>query len=165
MVVEGDSYPPKADGRPVPLLRDTAFLTEEFLPYLLNQVTNVWDRKFKIALRRSPVNVRQWRVLAVLRRNPGLSLTELIEKTGIDQPTLSRMVDQLNALGLVTRGTAKNDARFRHLSLSANGEELVEDVWPIAWEHYRMGVAELTPEEEAALVKLLTRILDSLKAM
>jgi DNA-binding MarR family transcriptional regulator len=148
-----------------PPLRNSSFATEEFLPYLLNQITNLSNRNFKIALKRSPVNVRQFRVLAVLFRLPGLSLTELVEKTAIDQPTLSRMVDQLSALGLLKRETARNDGRLVRLSLTASGERLIEDLWPVAWKHYRIGVVELTQQEEASLIKLLKRVLDSLQAV
>ncbi|MGY4098831.1 MarR family winged helix-turn-helix transcriptional regulator [Nocardia sp. R16R-3T] len=146
-----------------PSLRDTAFVTDDFLPYLLNRTMNLWDRSWKRALKRAPVNTRQWRVLSMLARTPGLSLTELVEKTAIDQPTLSRMIDQLNGLGLVRRDVAEQDARFLRLSLTEKGQGLLEDVWPIAWSIYRAGVDDLTPEEEAVLVKLLKRVLDSLQ--
>ncbi|MGQ4599042.1 MarR family transcriptional regulator [Nocardia sp. R6R-6] len=147
-----------------PSLRGTAFVTDDFLPYLLNQVINVWDRRWKRALKSTAVNTRQWRVLSILCRTPGLSLTELVDKTAIDQPTLSRMIDQLNTLGLVKREVAQQDARFLQLSLTAAGESLVEDVWPVAWENYRIGVGDLSPEEEAVLIKLLNRVLNSVRA-
>jgi DNA-binding MarR family transcriptional regulator len=156
----------RAHSRPVeaPPLRDTTFATEEFIPYLLNQVVNSWNRDFKSGLKRSPVNVRQWRVLAVLCRKPDLSLTELIQETAIDQPTLSRMVDQLSLLGLLKREIAKDDARYLRLRLTPKGQALVEEVWPIAWKHYRKGVAGLTAEEEALLSKFLQRIFEALQA-
>lgn len=160
-VSRSTSHPLEDDEISAPSLRDTSFVTDEFLPYLLNQITNLWNRNLKGALKRSPVSVKQWRVLSVLCRRPGMSLTELVEKTAIDQPTLSRMVDQLNALGLLKRETAEGDARFLCLSLTPDGEALIEDLWPVAWTQYRAGVGDLTPEEEALLIKLLKRVLDS----
>ena len=153
------------NGTSAPPLRNTTFATDEFLPYLMNQITNLWNRNLKSALKRSSVNVKQFRVLAVLLRRPGLSLTELAEKTAIDQPTLSRMIDQLSELGLLKRETAKNDGRLLRLSVTAKGETQIENLWPVAWKHYRIGVGELIPEEEALLVKLLQRVLDSLQTV
>ncbi|MGY4098787.1 MarR family winged helix-turn-helix transcriptional regulator [Nocardia sp. R16R-3T] len=160
---DSSSPPPNDNGTDVPVLRDSAFVTEEFLPYLLNQTTNVWNRNFNNAIRRSPVKARQWRVLAMLLRTPGMSLTELVENTAVDQPTLSRMIDQLNIRGLVKREVAENDARYLRLSVTEEGEALVEELWPIAWRQYHKGIAKLTPEEQAVLVKLLNRVLDSLQ--
>ena len=164
-VLRAASRSSRANRTSAPPLRESNFATEDFLPYLLNQITNLSNRNFKIALKRSPVNVKQFRVLAVSFRRPGLSLTELVEKTAIDQPTLSRMVDQLSALGLLKRETARNDGRLVSLSLTASGERLIEDLWPIAWKHYRIGVDELTQHEEASLIKLLKRVLNSLQAV
>ncbi|MGQ4615612.1 MarR family transcriptional regulator [Nocardia sp. R7R-8] len=164
VAARGNASPSPTREKSAPPLHDTAFVTEEFLPYLLHQTTNTWDRKWKRALKRSSVNTRQWRVLSILNRSPGLSLTELMERTAIDQPTLSRMIDQLSGLGMVKREISEQDARFLRLSLTERGEALVEEIWPIAWANYRIGVADLMPEEEALLIKLLKRVLDSLQA-
>jgi len=155
-------------GRATPPLRDTTFITEEFLPYLLTQTSNLWNRNFKKDLRRTPTNAKQWRVLAAISRKPdrlkrGRSLNELVEATAIDQPTLSRMIHQLAARGVVKREASKTDARFLRISLTPKGEALVEAVWPIAWRHYQNGIAGLSAAEEAILTKLLLRVLRNLR--
>ncbi|MGQ4599054.1 MarR family transcriptional regulator [Nocardia sp. R6R-6] len=162
-VANSDPRPAQGRGKAVPALRDSTFVTEDFLPYLLNQTTNVWNHNFTNTIRHSTVNARQWRILAILLRKPGVSLTELVDMTAIDQPTSSRMVDQLNTRGLLKREVAENDARFLCLSLTDEGAAAVEDLWPLAWRQYRRGIGELAPEEEALLITLLKRVLDSLQ--
>jgi DNA-binding MarR family transcriptional regulator len=149
-----------------PPLSDTAFITEEFLPYLLTQTANLWNRNFKHDLKH--VNAKQWRVLAAMSRGGrgakhGRSLNELVDATVIDQSTLSRMIPQLSARGLVRRETSDTDGRFVRLSLTPKGKALVEAVWPIAWRHYRIGAAGLNGAEEAVLAKLLLRVRRNLR--
>jgi DNA-binding MarR family transcriptional regulator len=146
----------------VPSPHDTSFVTEEFLPYLVTQTSNLWNRNFKQDVKRTKVSVNQWRVLSSLSRRADRSLNELVAATAIDQPTLSRIIDQLETLGFVRRQPDKDDGRILRISLTPKGGDLLRAVWPVAWKHYRLGIADLSADEERVLIKLLQRILRSL---
>jgi DNA-binding MarR family transcriptional regulator len=138
-------------------------MTDRFLPYLVTQTSNVWNKKFKEDLRRTEVNAKQWSVLANIWRRQEVSHTELAKVTGIDQPTISRMIDQLESRALVRRQVDENNGRYVRLAITPKGRDLLTKVWPIAWKHYQRGIASLSKQEEQILGDLLQRMLNNLR--
>jgi DNA-binding MarR family transcriptional regulator len=150
----------KAPLRPPQALKGRYFV-DEFIPYLLNQATNTLNQRFKKALKTHRLSISQWRVLALLSTGPNLPLMEIAARTAIDQPTLSRIVDQLVEQGLVTRAPRPSDGRFLEISLRPAGEAILERVWPIAQQHTQRALTGFSAEEEGALRNFLKRILSN----
>src|ERR1700722_10519249 len=112
---------PRSPEAPAPDPGGTSFMTDRFLPYLVTQTSNVWNKKFKEDLRRTEVNAKQWSVLANIWRRQEVSPTELAKVTGIDQPTISRMIDQLESRALVRRQVDENNGRYVRLAITPKG--------------------------------------------
>jgi DNA-binding MarR family transcriptional regulator len=68
----------------------------------------------------------QWRVLARLKREPGLRQVELAERLDMEPITLCRIVDRLEEAGLVERKPDPSDRRAWKLELTANAEPIVK---------------------------------------
>ncbi|WP_018334746.1 MarR family winged helix-turn-helix transcriptional regulator [Actinomycetospora chiangmaiensis] len=66
----------------------------------------------------------QWLVLASLADRGDLAMGELVAGTGLNDSTLTRVVDRLASLGLVYRGVDPADRRRVRVSLSARGRAL-----------------------------------------
>jgi len=141
---------------------DPTFFTEGFVPYLMNRANTLWDAQFKKDLRELDISVVQWRVIGVLQGAPGIPLRELVQRTGIDQPTLSRILDQLERRELLQRGWRESDSRYLVLNLTPAGEAMFSRLWVLAWKHHRHGTASLTEDEERTLVMLLRKMIGSL---
>jgi DNA-binding MarR family transcriptional regulator len=139
------------------------YFVEQFIPYLLNQTATLFNQKFKRDLKSRDMSVLQWRVLAVLKSAPEASLTVISRQAAIDQPTLSRLVDQMVERQLLKRSQSTADARFLAITLTAEGDRLFDELWPLAWKHYQRGMHELSEEEAATLVGLLQKVLSSLR--
>src|SRR5262245_12886207 len=60
----------------------------------------------------------QWVILARLERQPDLSQNELAALAEVTPMTVARLVDRLEALGLVKRCTDPNDRRIWRLQLT-----------------------------------------------
>ena len=142
---------------------DAAYFTGQFVPYLINHAASLFNLQFKKDLRKLDISVIQWRVLAVLHGSPGLALREIVEKTAIDQPTLSRVIDQLHERALLERPARESDGRYLSLSLTKEGDALYERLWQLAWKHYQRGTANLTESETDTLISLLRKTISSLK--
>jgi DNA-binding MarR family transcriptional regulator len=142
---------------------DAAYFTDQFVPYLINHAASLFNLQFRKDLRKLDISVIQWRVLAVLHGAPGLALREIVEKTAIDQPTLSRVIDQLHERELIERSARESDSRYLSLSLTEEGEALYERLWQLAWKHYQRGASNLSAEETNMLVALLQKTISSLK--
>jgi DNA-binding MarR family transcriptional regulator len=74
----------------------------------------------------------QWIVLARLWQRDERTVSELSESTLRDRPTMSRILDSMEANGLVTRTVDSKDARTRIVSLTRGGKALRKKLVPIA---------------------------------
>lgn len=132
---------------------------ERFLPYRLSVLSNRISQDIaRLYAGRFGLNVTEWRLLAVLGRYPGLSATELAERTAMDKVAVSRAVATLLADGRLTRRTDGADRRRALLKLSARGYRIYDEVAPLALEYERRLVAALEPEDRAQLDALLSRL-------
>ena len=73
------------------------------------------------ALHDSPYSLTEARVLYEIAHRRGVSATQLAEELDLDPGYLSRIVKRLTAGKLLTRHAALEDARRRHLQLTAAG--------------------------------------------
>ena len=91
--------------------RPSEFELEHFLPYRLSLLTNTVSDGIAQAYRqRHDISVTEWRVMAVLGRYPGLTASEIVERTALDKVAISRAVNgcpaRTSSKGTLTRLTA-----------------------------------------------------------
>ena len=79
-------------------------------------------------------------VLAALRDAPEARLrqVDLAERVLLSHSGLSRLLDRIEAKGLVARVQCPGDRRALHLMLTPEGQEMLERMWPV----YARGIAE-----------------------
>ena len=70
----------------------------------------------------------QWRILAVLERQPGLSQNELAGICEVEPITVGRLVDRLEAHGLVQRRNDPADRRIWRLHLLPEAKPILEEI-------------------------------------
>lgn len=63
-----------------------------------------------------------------LRGNPSLRVTEIAGLLGVDSPTVTRKVQQLERLGYVTREADPGDGRATRIQITGSGREILERV-------------------------------------
>ena len=132
---------------------------ERFLPYRLSVLSNRISQDIaRLYAGRFGLNVTEWRLLAVLGRYPGLSATELAERTAMDKVAVSRAVASLLDEGRLTRKTDGSDRRRALLRLSAKGYRIYDEVAPLALAYERDLLAGLGSDERAALERLLEMV-------
>lgn len=79
-------------------------------------------------------------VLAALRDAPDARLrqVDLAERVLLSHSGLSRLLDRIEAKGLVARVRCPGDRRALHLMLTPEGEKMLEQMWPV----YARGIAD-----------------------
>jgi MarR family transcriptional regulator for hemolysin len=98
----------------------------------------------------------QWIILARLDRQPGMSQNELATICEVEPITVGRLVDRLEARGMVERRADPTDRRVRRLHLLPASEPIITEI-----AQYREGLdAEITeglfgPAREALVDALL----------
>jgi MarR family transcriptional regulator, 2-MHQ and catechol-resistance regulon repressor len=110
------------------------------------------------------VPTAEFEVLIRLSRSPGqrLRLTELAHQVRLSTSGLSRLVDRVEAAGLVRREACPSDRRGSFAVLTEKGEAALEQALPPHLASLeRHVVAPLGPEELATLEGLLRRLRDA----
>ncbi|GIX34777.1 MAG: MarR family transcriptional regulator [Lysobacteraceae bacterium] len=134
---------------------------ERFLPYRLSVLSNrISDDIARFYRHRFGLSVTEWRAMAVLGRFPGASGMDVAERTAMDKVAVSRAVNALIQRGLVQRVFDPNDRRRSVLSLSERGQEVYDQVAPLAL-RLEASLLDALDEDERAL---LWRVLDKLDA-
>jgi DNA-binding MarR family transcriptional regulator len=75
---------------------------------------------------RRPASAAQLTVLHALARQSPMSVTGLVERTGISAPWLARSIRVLAERGLASRKASSPDARRAEISLTAKGRAFLE---------------------------------------
>ena len=70
------------------------------------------------------ITIEQWSVLYHLWKEDGQSQQQLCDATFRDKPSITRLVDNLEKLGLVKRTANKNDRRINKICLTPDADKL-----------------------------------------
>lgn len=136
---------------------------QKFVPYLVYRITNQLTRRMRGRLRKAGINIARWRVLAVLRAQGNLSLGKIVELTVMEQPSVSRVVSQLEREGMVKREVSKKDSRCIHVTLTRAGDKAFQDVYPMVRRHQELALNGFTRQERSVLVGYLRRIQENIE--
>jgi len=89
--------------------------------------------------------------LALLRRQPGASLSDVAEHLGVTKPTSSVLIGRLVSRGLVERRTDPDERRRVLLTLTAQGSSLLDAARGSAVEAFALVLQRLSAEDVQAL--------------
>jgi DNA-binding MarR family transcriptional regulator len=95
---------------------------------------------------------------AVPARRPGLSATEVAQRTAMDKVAVSRAVSALLDAGRIQRDIDGDDRRKSVLRLTEAGRAVYEDVAPRALAYEQRLLGALRVDERQALDRLLARM-------
>ncbi len=104
----------------------------EDLLFEINETARALRRVFDQRAATVGVTRPQWRVLARLKREPGLRQVELAERLDMEPITLCRIVDRLEEAGLVDRKADPSDRRAWLLELTDKATPLVKQLRSLA---------------------------------
>ena len=131
---------------------------ERSLPMSLLRAREAVMKKFAPHLRAHDLSAQQWRVLRALYENDGLEMSVLSERCYLLLPSLSRIVQNLEARELILRRTSSRDQRRSIISLAESGKQLVRVMAPESEARY----AHITEVFGYGKLELLYELLDEL---
>lgn len=140
--------------------RPSALELDRFLPYRLSVLSNTVSTAIAGAYQqRFGLTIPEWRVMAVLAMNPGLSAAEVAQRTAMDKVAVSRAVTALLKQRRIARQMARADRRRSLLQLSAAGRRVYAEVVPFALAYERALIEPLNAQERATLDRALRILL------
>lgn len=111
-------------------------------------------------LKKSGITSQQYNVLRILRGAgaPGLPILEIGNRMVTRVPDVTRLVDRMEAAGLVVRSRSDQDRRVVRVLITEKGLQLAEGLMKPIEDIHRAQLGHLSPEEIAELNRLLEKV-------
>jgi DNA-binding MarR family transcriptional regulator len=134
----------------------------DLIPGLVFQVTR--EQRAVMERRLAPFDVTLQQASVLVRAGgQETSPHELAAATGTDNAGMTRLLDRLEAKGLVARRSHPSDRRALTIELTEVGAALAPRLRPVLASVSRDMLAGFSAEETGALSSLLRRLLDNLR--
>jgi DNA-binding MarR family transcriptional regulator len=131
----------------------------EFLPYQLSITSNaVSDLIARSYQGRFGLKIPEWRLMAILGEHASLTQRDMVAATAMDKVTVNRASTALAQRGLIERAPNAADGRSHHLTLTATGRELYEQIVPEALAIRNELIGTLAADELALLENILGKL-------
>ena len=137
----------------------------EHVGITISRTARTW--RTKLDERLSPLGLTQarWLVLMHLSRMGGESLQkELAFVVGVEGPTLVRVLDGLERIGLVQRLGVEGDKRARLIRLTPKADSVISDIMRIGIKLRGEALAGISDEDLESFFRVLETILANLVA-
>ncbi|MGI9024566.1 MAG: MarR family winged helix-turn-helix transcriptional regulator [Burkholderiaceae bacterium] len=133
--------PRETAAKAAPLYRVSDFAIDESIGYLIKRVRSTLSAAVEREIADHDVTYDQWGVLLMMLKDRGDTAGMLARTTECDSGSMTRMLDRLEAKGLIVRTRSTDDRRRVELELTPTGKRMAERL-------------------VAAIVKVLNRHLD-----
>lgn len=139
--------------------------TSPTLGFLLHDVARLLRKRFEQRARSLGLTRSQWQVLAYLARNEGIHQGGLAELLEIEPITLVRILDKVEAHGLIERRQHPKDRRIWQLYLTEKAHPILDVMRGIGDETRAEALEGLSSDQrrqlEAALTLMKTNLIDA----
>lgn len=111
------------------------------------------------------IGAMDWRMLVMLSREPGSSVSHASKTMGIDKAAVSRSLQRLQTKGLASPTATGSDERRKDWTLTQQGADLHDRILETALDRQRRLLADFAPDEVQQLNSYLSRILTNLETL
>jgi len=118
----------------------------------------IWYIRRWMRAQRKGLSIPQFRALYLIRAQPAASLSAVAEHLGALLPTASRLIDGLEAKGLVTRSDCRDDRRQLELLITRQGAAVLDGAQAATLAKMRQELAALD-EPQRELITRAMRLL------
>ena len=105
----------------------------------------------------------QWLVLKVVEANPGVSQTQIAEKSQKDKTNITRILDLLEKNVCIERRRDDKDRRIYRIHITDQGKKVLESVSPVTLKTESICKSALPPEKITELIESLNTICERVK--
>jgi MarR family transcriptional regulator, 2-MHQ and catechol-resistance regulon repressor len=125
---------------------------------LLAECMQGFERFSAEYIRRFDLTPSQFDIIATLGNTAGMTCKTLGEKTLITKGTMTGVLDRLQKKGLVERGKNLDDKRCQFVKLTAQGEQVFQEVFPQVVQHGKILFGQYAEADFAAIEYELNKL-------
>lgn len=126
--------------------------------YLLSRASGRYNAAMEAALKPLDLDQARWRILLVLAQHDALGTQEIANKVVYKLSTTTRMVQRLERDGFVSTQQSQADGRIRNVTITPNGQTIVDKSRPLAQSVFETAFQGVSPADMAAFTKVLAAI-------
>ncbi|MFJ2993914.1 MarR family winged helix-turn-helix transcriptional regulator [Pandoraea sp. NPDC087047] len=141
---------------------DGAPFVDDYLAYLLARASTLVSDEFHREVAAAGLGVLEWRVLATLSDAQARTINQLTDIVLAKQPTVTKVVDRLEAAGDVVRGESATDRRQSLVRLTDAGVARVTPLLASARRHEARVLARFGQTQSAQLKDSLRELIEQM---
>jgi MarR family transcriptional regulator, transcriptional regulator for hemolysin len=126
--------------------------------FLLKDVSRRYVLRFEQRAREISLTLPQCKVLARLEKNEGVSQARLAELAELEPMTMVRILDRMEADGLLERRPDPADRRARRLYLTRKAKPLLDQIWRVSELTRAETLSGISRQDREAFMSLLERM-------
>ena len=112
-------------------------------------------------MKRHGIKAPSWRVILILHERGSMTISDISREVLLENSRLSRIAQNLEKQGIVRRAKCDDDQRYTRIELTRKGEEIFEDLAPIAERQLESTLYGFSAEERDQLEKMVRRLKDN----
>lgn len=140
-------------------------LLDDSVGFFLGQAYRRLVQTLTILFKPYDMTPEQFTVLVRLNEQDGINQKELAQRSGKDQPTLTRILDLLERKHLIRKQTHQRDRRAFLLFVTEEGRHMVMVLSPIEREHQAAVFAGIDPAEQQQFKQTLLKMMMNTEQM
>jgi DNA-binding MarR family transcriptional regulator len=141
-----------------PYYRASNYAMKNSVGYLMKMAVNRVLPQMEALFQDQELSFSQWHTLVALHDGRISTAGDLARNICHDAGSLTRLIDQMEKRGLVTRQRSESDRRVVTLTLTQRGRALVEALAPQVMNFWNKLLSGFSHQEIDTLIALLTRL-------
>lgn len=131
------------------------------LPMMLHRTLDSIIPKYRVVFSEHNISEQQWRILRVLWEQNRSTSSELAKKTLLPAPSMVGVIDRMIAKGLLKRQRDAKDRRVVYVSLTDQGEALLQTLIPKVDQIYHQIIKSCDQKSWSTMINTLQTIIDT----
>lgn len=154
------------DDQTKPAFYDGAdYKIDDSIGYLMRQIVGLTSTIIDERMAQHDLTDAQWKPLLMLSQGQCRTAAELARRSCVDTGAVTRLLDRVEAKGLVRRSRSQEDRRVVNLELTEEGKEAAAVVPHVLAEVLNTTLAGFSESEALQFKALLQRMLDNARRM
>lgn len=142
----------------MPFYKLETFDASRSVGYLVKRISALMVPRIEAQFEDAALTFTQWVVLMHLCYGAGDTCADIAADMNHDAGALTRIADQMEKRGLLTRRRSTKDRRVVHLKMTPKGKAMGKSLTPRVMNFWNHILAEFTEAEAMTLIGLLARL-------
>lgn len=125
---------------------------------LLMQTSKAIQDRLRDEISKNNLGITEFSVLEVLFYHGKQTIQQIGNRILISSGSMTYVIDKLEQKGIIKRNDCKEDRRVIHITLTAEGMEMMENIMPKYQELVDSFFGDLTSDEAELMVKYLKKV-------